>query len=130
MSTESNVTKSPLDIVKWLLSAVLLSAAVVGNIYFSEIAERLNISSSLIVQVLVIVALMGLSGLVALSSSQGKAFINLVKEANLERRKVVWPTRQETIQTTLLVVAVVFVTGLILWGIDSVLGWFTRLLIG
>ena len=130
MSTESNVTKSPLDVIKWLASAVLLSAAVVGNIYFGEIAERLGVSPSLIVQVLAVVALMGLSGLAALSSSQGKAFSNLVKEANIERRKVVWPTRQETIQTTLLVVAVVFVTGLILWGIDSVLGWFTRLLIG
>ncbi|TIR54961.1 MAG: preprotein translocase subunit SecE, partial [Mesorhizobium sp.] len=47
-----------------------------------------------------------------------------------EIRKVVWPTRQETTQTTLIVVAVVLVMALLLWGLDSLLGWLVSLIVG
>lgn len=130
MSSESKAASNSLDIVKWLLALVFLAAAVVGNIYFNEIAEVASIPQSLILQVLAVVLLMVISGLLALSTSRGQAFRVLLKEANTERRKVVWPTRQETIQTTIIVVVAVFITGLVLWGIDSVLGWLTKLLIG
>lgn len=130
MSSESKVASSSLDFIKWLLAGVVFAAAVVGNVYFDEVAQLAAIPSSLIVQVLGVIALMAISGVLALSTSRGQAFRVLLKEANIERRKVVWPTRQETIQTTLIVVAVVFVTGLILWGIDSVLGRITQWLIG
>ncbi|MBP5143215.1 preprotein translocase subunit SecE, partial [Pseudomonas chlororaphis] len=53
-----------------------------------------------------------------------------VKEARTEIRKVVWPTRQETTQTTLIVVAVVLVMALLLWGLDSLLGWLVSLIVG
>jgi preprotein translocase subunit SecE len=54
----------------------------------------------------------------------------LAKEARVEIRKVVWPTRQETTQTTLIVVAVVLVMALVLWGLDSLLGWLISLIVG
>jgi preprotein translocase subunit SecE len=54
----------------------------------------------------------------------------LAKEARVEIRKVVWPTRQETTQTTLIVVAVVLVMSLLLWGVDSLLGWIVSLIVG
>jgi len=54
----------------------------------------------------------------------------LLKEARIEIRKVVWPTRPETIQTTLIVVAVVLVMALILWGLDTFLGWIISQFIG
>ena len=47
-----------------------------------------------------------------------------------EIRKVVWPTRQETTQTTLIVVAVVLVMALLLWGLDSLLGWLVSMIVG
>lgn len=130
MSSETKAKNAPLDFIKWLLAGVVFAAAVVGNIYFAELVEMAGMAPSLIVQVLGVVALMVISGLLALTTSHGQAFRVLLREANIERRKVVWPTRQETIQTTLIVVVVVFITGLILWGIDSVLGWLTKLLIG
>lgn len=130
MSSETKTTNTPLDFVKWLLAGVVFAAAVVGNVYFDELANLAEMSPSLIVQVLGVAALMVISGLLVLSTSRGQAFRVLLKEANVERRKVVWPTRQETLQTTVIVVAVVFFVGLILWGIDSVLGWITKLLIG
>ena len=45
------------------------------------------------------------------------------KQSRMELRKVVWPTRQETIQTTMIVVAMVVVMALVLWGVDSILTW-------
>ena len=122
MSTDSKASKSPLDAVKWLLAVAFLAAAVVGNVVYSEVA--------VLYRVLGVVVLM-LAGVgIALTSAQGKAFLQLLKEANIERRKVVWPTRQETTQTTIIVVLVVFFMSLILWGLDSLLGWLISLLIG
>lgn len=140
MSTEGKVINSSLDSLKWVLALVVFAAAVVGNVYFKEIVDYLLEAApqqlffltkfTLIYQVLAVVLLMALSAFIALQTSQGKSFVVLVKEANLERRKVVWPTRQETVQTTLIVVVFVVIVGLILWGIDSVLGWMTKMLIG
>lgn len=122
MSTESKASKSPLDIVKWLLAIALFAAAVVGNYMYADMP--------LLYRVLGVVALMLVSAGVAFTTLQGKAFLQLLKEANIERRKVVWPTRQETTQTTMIVVAVVFVMALILWGLDTLLGWLISLLVG
>jgi preprotein translocase subunit SecE len=54
----------------------------------------------------------------------------MFKEARNEIRQVVWPNRQETMQTTLIVVAVVLVMALLLWGLDSLLSWAVSSLIG
>ena len=70
------------------------------------------------------------AGAVASQTSQGVAFWELARAARTEIRKVVWPTRQETTQTTLIVVAVVLVMALILWGLDTLLGWLASMLIG
>ncbi len=122
MSTDSKASKSPLDVFKWLLAAAFLAAAVAGNVIYADMA--------LLYRVVGVVVLMLTSAGIALTSSQGRAFLQLLKEANIERRKVVWPTRQETTQTTMIVVAVVFFMALILWGLDSLFGWLISLLVG
>jgi preprotein translocase subunit SecE len=53
----------------------------------------------------------------------GKSFLVFLRESRLEVRRVVWPTRQETMQATLVVVALVFLVGLILWFLDMALFW-------
>lgn len=122
MSADSNIKKSPLDIVKWILAIAFLAAAVVGNYMYAN--------EPLLYRVLGVVFLMLVGAGVALTSSQGKAFLQLLKEANIERRKVVWPTRQETTQTTMIVVVVVILMSLVLWGVDSLLSWLISLLLG
>ena len=67
---------------------------------------------------------------IALQTAKGQAFFGLLKDARTEIRKVVWPTRQETTQTTLIVVAVVLVMALLLWGLDSLLGWLVSTIVG
>jgi len=56
-------------------------------------------------------------------TTSGKKFIIFLAESKLELQKVVWPTRQETIQTTSIVMIMVTVTGFILWGVDSGMMW-------
>jgi preprotein translocase subunit SecE len=109
------------DTVKWVVVAVLVAVAVVGNSYFAD--------QSLLYRVLGIVALAAVAGLVALQTAKGAAFWTLVKGARTEIRKVVWPTRQETVQTTMIVVAFVVLVALLLWGLDSFLGWLVSLAI-
>ena len=119
MSVET--TASRFDAVKWTVVAVLVAVAVVGNSYYSD--------QSLLYRVLGILVLAGVAGMVALQTAKGAAFWALVTGSRTEIRKVVWPTRQETVQTTMIVVAFVLLVALLLWGLDSLLGWLVSLAI-
>jgi preprotein translocase subunit SecE len=120
MSVETPASR--FDALKWIVVFALVAVAVVGNSYFAN--------ESLLYRVLGILALAAMAGFVALQTAKGAAFWSLVKGSRTEIRKVVWPTRQETVQTTLIVVAFVLVVALILWGLDSFLGWLVSLVIG
>ncbi|WP_461538642.1 preprotein translocase subunit SecE [Spongorhabdus nitratireducens] len=114
--------ESRMDGFKWAASVALVFAGVVGNSVYS--------GESLLYRVIALLVLAAVAGLIALQTAKGKSFWQLIKDSKTEIRKVVWPTRQETLQTTLIVVAVVIVMGLILWGLDSLLGWIVSSLIG
>jgi len=118
----SEASESRFDSIKWLLVAVLVAVGVYGNSYFAD--------ESLLYRVLGLLALAAVAGLIALQTAQGVAFWELTKGSRTEIRKVVWPTRQETVQTTFIVVGFVFLVALILWGLDSLLGWLVSLVIG
>lgn len=115
MSGNTETTKSPLNALKWLIAIAVAGGAIVGNQMYAEVG--------LLYRILGVVALMLIALGVAATTTQGKAFLVLLKEANIERRKVVWPTRQETTQTTLIVIAVVIIVAIFLWGLDSLLSW-------
>ena len=118
----SETASSRLDPLKWGVVVVLVAAGVVGNSYYGE--------ESLLYRVLALLALAAVAGWVASTTERGNAFWQLVKGSRTEIRKAVWPTRQETTQTTLIVVVFVFIMALILWGIDSLLGWLVGMVIG
>ena len=122
MSTKAEVYDDRLDIPKWIVVAIIVVAGVYGNHYFA--------AEPVLYRALALVVLGLVAGFVALQTSKGKAFWALLKEARIEIRKVVWPTRPETTQTTLIVVAVVLVMALILWGLDTLLGWIISQFIG
>lgn len=122
MNVKAEAQDSRFDLVKWLVVAALVVVGVVGNQYFS--------AEPVLYRVLGLVVLAGAAAFVAFQTARGQAFAVLLKEARVEIRKVVWPTRQETTQTTLIVVAVVLVMALLLWGLDSLLGWLISLIVG
>ncbi|OSM94038.1 preprotein translocase subunit SecE [Lonsdalea populi] len=112
-NTEAQGSGRGLETLKWLIVAVLLAAAVVGNYYYREL--------SLPLRALAVVILIAVAGGVALLTTKGKATVLFAREARTEVRKVIWPTRQETLHTTLIVAAVTAVMSLILWGLDGIL---------
>ena len=122
MNVKAEAKDSRFDLVKWLVVAALVVVGVVGNQYFS--------AEPVLYRVLGLVVLGAVAAFVAFQTARGQAFAVLLKEARVEIRKVVWPTRQETTQTTLIVVAVVLVMSLVLWGLDSLLGWLVSLIVG
>ena len=81
--------------------------------------ERLRPARKL--RALAVVILIAAAGGVALLTTKGKATVAFAREARTEMRKVIWPTRQETLHTTLIVAAVTAVMSLILWGLDGIL---------
>jgi preprotein translocase subunit SecE len=79
---------------------------------------------------LAVVAGVALAVAVFGSSARGRAFWQFMLDARQELRKVVWPTRQETTTTTMVVFAFVIIAGIFFWGLDVFLSWATRLLTG
>jgi preprotein translocase subunit SecE len=77
-----------------------------------------------------VLASLGVGMLVALQSVQGQAFWQFVQGSRVELRKVVWPTRQETLQTTLVVFVAILAMGIFFWVLDWILGSVTAALTG
>jgi preprotein translocase subunit SecE len=112
-NTEAQGSGRGLEAIKWLMVATLLVVAIVGNYYFRDY--------SLPLRALAVVVIITVAGAVALMTTKGKATVTFAREARTEVRKVIWPTRQETLQTTLIVAVVTTFMSLILWGLDSIL---------
>ena len=81
---------------------------------------------STLLRVLGLLASAGVSLFISAKTEVGARTLGYLRDTRTEVRKVVWPTRQETVQTTLLVIVMVMIAALLLWGYDSVLGWAVR----
>ena len=83
---------------------------------------------SLLLRVIAILVAFGVSIVIALQSAPGKMAWVFLGEARTEIRKVVWPTRKETAQTTMFVLVAVLFMGVCLWLLDMFLRWAIRFL--
>jgi preprotein translocase subunit SecE len=122
MSSKAETGEYQLDSLKWLLALAMLGGGIYANSYYAAIEPLFRV----IAGVLLAAFMVG----VILQTEKGAAAWDLAKEARVEVRKVVWPTPQETTQTTLVVVGVVILVALILWALDSSLSWGVRGVIG
>src|SRR3990167_2922467 len=104
-----------LDWLKWSVAAILSLAGLIGNHYYSEVSMPLRM--------LVWVAVLVVSAFIASMTQKGRWVVEFFRDSQMELRKVVWPTREETVQTTMVVAAMVVVLALLLWGLDGVLVW-------
>jgi preprotein translocase subunit SecE len=111
-STE-NQPSSSLDTLKWGVIILTLVGAVVGNYVYGE--------QSVLVRAIAVVAAVVVAALIAVQTVKGRTALNFAKEARIETRKVVWPTRQEAIQTTGIVIVATLIMSLLLWGLDALL---------
>jgi preprotein translocase subunit SecE len=129
MNTQAEPATSVADIVKQVFSVVFVVAGVAAFYYFSTDHTYFK-EVRLLYRVLglVVIVLMALG--MVLTTDLGRTVWGFVLESKQEVRKVVWPTREETMRTTLLVFAMVFIVGLILWLLDMFLFWGVRILTG
>ena len=103
------------DKIKFALALLLLVAGLVGFYLLSE--------QAMILRVLVELAGLGVSAVVAWQTEPGRLFFDFAREAVAEARKVVWPTQKETLQTTGLVFVFVIIMAFFLWLTDKSLEW-------
>ncbi len=98
------------DRIKLVLAVLALSAGIGGYYYLAD--------QTLVVRVLVLLGALAVTVAIAMQTEPGRAAWEFTKEARQELRKVVWPTRKETTQMTLVVVAMVILVSLFLWVVD------------
>ncbi|GAW85075.1 preprotein translocase subunit SecE [Bathymodiolus platifrons methanotrophic gill symbiont] len=115
MNTQTKEVSSNVDVLKYILSLVLISAGVVAFYQFSDYSQ--------LYRVLGIVAIVVVSLAIMLTTAVGRHSWLFAQEARQEVRKVVWPSRSETMQTTLMVFAMVVIVGFLLWLLDMFLFW-------
>ena len=119
--TETEVSNK-LDTFKLVIAIAILLAGIGGFYYYVE--------QSLLYRVLGLVTIVMVAAGIAFTTSTGHAILSFGRESRAEVRKVVWPTRQETVQTTLMVVVAVILLGIFLWLIDMILLEAVQLLTG
>ncbi len=111
-----------LDSLKFVIAIALLIVGIAQFYYFE--------GESLLYRVLALLGIVALAVGVVYTTRMGKGVWVFARDARTEVRKVIWPTRQETVQTTLLVVVVVILVGIMLWLIDMFLRWAVFFLTG
>ncbi len=122
MNANTEETGSGMDTIKLLVVVVLLVAGVYGFYSFADQPLWVRLAGLLVV--------IGAAAFVALQTAMGRTVWQFAADARTEVRKVVWPSRQETLQTLLIITIAVLVTALFLWGVDSVLFSIVRALTG
>lgn len=110
------------DKIKLVLALAVIAAAISGFYYFGD--------ESLLYRVLGLLVALGVSTAIVLQTAMGQQAWSFVGDARTEVRKVVWPTRKETIQTTLIVMVMVFIVATMLWMFDMFLTWAVKMLMG
>jgi preprotein translocase subunit SecE len=116
------VVSSKLDTFKLLLAIAILIAGIVGFYYYE--------AESQLYRVLGVVFAAGVAIAISSTTNLGQNLIGFGREARMEVRKVVWPTRQETVQTTFMVIVAVIVIGIFLWLIDMLLAEAIQMITG
>ena len=118
----SFIMNSTLNNILWLVSLTAAFAAVILFTYLEDLG--------LLYRVLMLVGLMTLSLGVLGQTEFGKNAVKLISDARTEIAKVVWPGRGETTQMTIMVLVMILILALIFWGLDSLLSFLSRFILG
>lgn len=122
MSSNVETVNVKFDTLKLAIAVLVAVLTIAGFYIFSDQSFLLRIGG-LLIGVAVSVG-------IALQTEKGRNTWIFFQDSQIEVRKVVWPTRQETLQTTLIVILVVIIVAIVLWLLDMFLGWSVRNLMG
>jgi preprotein translocase subunit SecE len=121
-SKVENSRSATTDTLLLLISVIMLLAGIGAYYYFQDLAITP-------VRVAALIAVTLLASWVAAQSQKGAQFFRFLKESDIERRKVVWPTHQEAVQTSLMVIVVTIIISLFLASVDWAIGAAVRSLL-
>jgi preprotein translocase subunit SecE len=110
------------DTLLLLISIIMLLGGITAYYYYQDAAITP-------VRVVALIVVTGLASWVAAQTQKGGAFFRFLKESDIERRKVVWPTHQEAVQTSLMVIVAVIIISLFLAAVDWMIGSLVRSLL-
>ena len=110
------------DNFKLLIAGLLVASGIAGFYVLSEMPT--------VVRVVSVLAGLGLAAGVMWFTEPGRRFFGFSQDAMVEARKVVWPTRKETMQMTGVVLVFVIVMALFLWMVDGILTWLVQMIMG
>jgi preprotein translocase subunit SecE len=121
---ETKVEEQPtiVDTAKLALAILVVLLGLVGYYYFG--------SANAFLRALGVIAALGVGAVVAFTTLQGRTLWKFIQSAKVELNKVFWPTREETIQTTLVVLVVALLGGVVFFLIDRALLWMTTSIMG
>jgi preprotein translocase subunit SecE len=119
--TKTEQTSSGFDTVKLMIALLALIAGMVGFYYFADESQLLRVIGLL--------AVVTTAFFIVSTTEIGRRSLGFARDARVEVRKVVWPTRTETTQTTIAVLIMVFLVAIMLWLFDMALGWGVRSLL-
>lgn len=122
MNTKAEPGPGMLDTVKLFAAALVLLGGIVAYYYFAE--------ASIVVRVLAMIAGLVLGVVIAFQSAQGRQLWQFIQGSQIELRKVIWPTQQETMQTTLMVVVFTIVLAIFFFLVDLILLNVTQFITG
>lgn len=112
-----------MDVLKWLAVIIIFfMIVIVGNPHYANM--------KLSIRILTLLLLIGMGSSMAILTNQGKGILEFLNEAKNEARKVIWPSSQETLYTTVIVIGITAVISIILWGLDGILFHLVRFIIG
>lgn len=110
MSVNEQEFEASFNGLRWLLSFLALGGAVYANHYL--------VDESILIRAAVVIALVAIGLGIMITTTKGRTGMAFAKEARIEARKVVWPTRAETVQTSLIIIVAVVFMGFMLYLID------------
>jgi preprotein translocase subunit SecE len=122
--TQSDTGRGSATDTVWLVGAIAVILGAIFAFYSFETELNAFLRAALIVGATVAAALM------FYQTANGRTAWGYVQGSRIELRKTVWPTRQESVQTTLMIAVVVLIVALMLWGLDSFLLWAVKFLTG
>lgn len=122
MNAQTETGASALDTVKLLLAIAVLISGIGAYYYYPDMSVVIRAGGVLASVVIAIVIVM--------QTAMGREMWQFIQTSRVELRKVVWPNRQDTTQTTLAVIVFVIILGVFFWGLDMGLLWVTKTLTG
>jgi len=122
MNTKADSTPGVADTAKLVLAVLVLVGGIAAYYYFENESILLRVAGLLVA--------LAIGAVIAFQSLQGRMLWHFIQSSRNEIRKVIWPTRQETLQTTLTVLVFALILGIFFWILDLVLHWGTGMLTG